>query len=174
MEQAVPDWKRNPEQKKRLIQHMIELLREGHKMLDESCPRCGAILFFRKDVGLKYCPNCRIFLASPEEIKKIKQSQLDVRIIGSLEGSSIVPYEPNVEITSEGQKVEISEEKRVKSYSRKPKKESDFIGELDNLMPRILKRLLEIADYEIERMTFIELLNALKLLIEIKRLREIE
>ena len=85
MENNIPDWRNDPEQKRRLISHMAELLREGHKMLDEVCPRCGAILFFRKDVGLKYCPNCRIFLATPEELEKINQRNLRIRIIGGSE-----------------------------------------------------------------------------------------
>ena len=39
------DWKSDPEKREKLVKKMARLLQEGHRMLDEICPRCDAVLF---------------------------------------------------------------------------------------------------------------------------------
>ena len=65
-----------------LIKKMSKLLLKGAKMLDETCPMCGTPLFYMKEVGLKYCPKCDIFVATPEELEKAKVDKRMIKIIG--------------------------------------------------------------------------------------------
>ncbi len=64
-----------------LIKKMSRLLLKGAKMLEETCPMCGTPLFYMKEVGLKYCPKCDIFVATPEELEKAKVDKRMIKII---------------------------------------------------------------------------------------------
>ena len=57
---------------KETIEHMRDLLLRGARMLDEHCPKCGTPLFLIKETNLKYCPKCRVYLATQEELKRAK------------------------------------------------------------------------------------------------------
>jgi len=159
-------WIRNPELKDKLIQKMVLLLREGHRMLDETCPRCGAILFLRKDVGLRYCPNCEVFLATPEELKRIDKSR--IKVIGEVGGGEIVEFKEKPRVGNK------TIEERAYTGKEKPRFPTSEMEDIDKLLELLVKRILDQISYtlefEIRRLSIKDLLEILRLLLEIRRL----
>lgn len=157
------EWKKNPEARKKLIEKMARLLQEGHKMLDEVCPRCDAILFLRKDLNLRYCPNCDIFLASPAELEKLKRE--DIRIIGEFSGGRIIEYgDIEKQKEAEGPHVKIMDASIGRVMGR-----GDVATLLDGAISSILKAISENLKVELRRLTIKDLFELLKVVLEIRK-----
>ena len=158
------DWKKDPEKKKKLIEKMVRLLQEGHRMLDEICPKCDSILFYRKDVGLRYCPYCDVFLASPEELEKLNRS--DIKIIGEYAGGRIIEYKRPQEVPTEA-----LQPRESQPISRTPNTsgEAESLNQLiDRLVRIILEKLQDRLLYELERAPIRDILGLLKVLMELR------
>jgi len=153
------DWKRDPEKKRKLIEKMAKLLQEGHRMLDEVCPQCDAILFLRKDVGLRYCPNCDIFLASPEELSKLDKK--DIVVVGEYSGGKVVEYK------GEEQRIGVIKPQRT-GVSTLYTIDVDVSELLNRLIKEIVNKILTNLDYELSRLSLKESFELLKLICEIK------
>ncbi len=160
------EWKTDPEKRKKLINKMIRLLQEGHRMLDELCPRCDAILFYRKDVGLRYCPNCDIFLASPEEIEKVGRE--NIRIIGEFSGGRVIEYEPTGKVAPSA----TSRDRQLQSPEvRQPRTGRNDVEEsINNMIRLIIGKIVGEIDYELKRLSLKESFEILKLILEIRNL----
>ena len=161
------NWTKNPDTKDKLIEKMVSLLRDGHRMLDEVCPRCGAILFLRKDVGLRYCPNCNIFLATPEELKKVDRSK--IKIIGEVSGGEVIEFgQEKVDLEKQ---IERGPHAIGRGEIRKlVESKEDLDAQLKLLVRRIVDQICYLLEFEIGRLSIKDLLEILKLLLEIRGL----
>jgi len=161
------NWTKNPDTKNKLIEKMVSLLRDGHRMLDEVCPRCGAILFLRKDVGLRYCPNCNIFLATPEELGKVDRSK--IKIIGEVSGGKVIEFEQE----KVGLEKQIEREPHAMDRGEVRKlveSKEDLDAQLKLLVRRVVDQICYLLEFEIGRLGIKDLLEILKLLLEIREL----
>jgi len=157
------DWRKDPKKRSDLIKKMARLLEDGHRMLDEVCPKCGTILFFRKDVGLKFCPNCEIFLATPEEISKMNKNR--VEIIGEYIGGKIVEVsEDKKKGVLAAKKLPIEKNKRIKAIGVG----GDILMEIDEILRMIIQKIKERIVYEFDRLSLMDAFEVLKLIFELK------
>jgi len=165
------DWKSDPEKREKLVKKMARLLQEGHRMLDEICPRCDAVLFLRKDVNLRYCPNCDVFLASPEELERIDKR--NIRVVGEYMGGKVIEYTGEKEMVTP-----VKEPRSVKAVREGiPKVDKEYQGDIVDLMDRlivaIINGILKDLDYEIGRLSIKELFELLDAACKIRnRLRD--
>lgn len=163
MDENASDWRKNSEKREKLVKKMARLLEDGHRMLDQICPKCGTIIFFRKDIGLKYCPNCDIFLATPEEIAKIGESR--VKIIGEFVGGRVIE-------TKEGVKEKYAPKPRARVGIRERVQgiefREDISAEIDDLLKIIIQKIKERIDYEFDRLSLIDAFKVLGLILKLK------
>lgn len=144
-----------------LLQKMKNLLLSGARMLDESCPNCGTPLFYIKEVGLKYCPKCDIYVATLREIEnaKIDKHRLKLINIDELKEVSI----------SEKEKTSLMEKNKAKMSKTINEKISDAINELILV---IIEKLILLLEKDYEKMGVDSLLrvleNAIKIIKEVK------
>jgi len=166
------DWVKNPELRNELVKKMVLLLREGHRMLDEVCPVCSAILFLKKDVGLRYCPNCDVYLATPEELNKLDSSK--VKIIGEIAEGGVLKLEEATIIRSpEGISSREAHEREVSALAAEKTGEKtgeDVNKQLESMIKRLLYQMSYALEIEINRLSVKDLLEILKSLLEIRRL----
>ena len=153
------------EQRDKLIQKMVTLLREGHRMLDETCPQCGTILFLRKDVGLRYCPNCEIFFATPKELSKIDTSR--IRILGEVKGGEIIRFEQHPPIS---ENMQANKMEKVTFNKRIGKEDNSLKIQLEFLIKKILDQISYMFEFESKRLSIKELLELLKIVLEIQKI----
>jgi len=135
---------------KKLFEEMRKLLLDSSRwrMLDEVCPRCGTILFLDKQVNLKYCPKCKVYLASPEELQKAKIDLSKMKIYDFEEYWKMVEKGKEIPKTIEKEKrlAEISE-KEVKQVEKVTKKEiikTNITDALDSLILTLIDKLTSI------------------------------
>lgn len=167
-EETKKDWIEDSELRDKLIKKMVLLLREGHRMLDETCPVCSAILFLRKDVGLRYCPNCDVYLATPEEVSKLDSSK--VKIIGEVtEGGIIKSAESTSKNANRISNEEIRKEAILQTSTEKIE-ESEVSKLVESLIKKLLNQASRMLEMEINRLRTEDILEMLKLLIEIRKL----
>ncbi len=146
-----------------LLQKMKNLLLSGARMLDEVCPNCGTPLFYIKEVGLKYCPKCDVYVATPQEIEnaKIDKSRLKIISIDELkrEKSEIKELPKNKQRNSE-----------IKSINKR------VLDTLNELILVIVEKLILLIEKNYDKMNVNSLLatleHALRILKEIKKLEE--
>ncbi len=153
---------------KEVVEHMRELLLKGARMLDEHCPRCGTPLFLIKETGLKYCPKCRVYIATEEELKLKGIDKTKAKIFDFEE------YWKQKE--SESEKIEDTNQATVATPEKKENKEettSELIQkeELAHVFDDMLITILEKIMLKIEEKEFTlsELLELLKELVKIRR-----
>lgn len=120
-------------------------------MLDESCPKCGTPLFYIKEVGLKYCPKCDIYVATLEEIENAKIDKSKLKLINIDE----------VEKEEKGESLEIKKLKPVKSLNEK------VIESINELILVIIEKLILLMEKKHEGMNINSLLSILERLINI-------
>ena len=145
-----------------LIKHMKELLLHGERMLDEYCPKCGTPLFLIKETGLKYCPKCRVYIATPEELQRAK---IDLNRL------QVIDFD---KYWSKKEKQIIDKEKKVvKTPSRKKEapslpRENAVLSALDELILVIVDKLTLQIERNFEKVNINELLQLLDKIIDIR------
>lgn len=165
------DWKSDPEKRDKLIKKMARLLQEGHRMLDEICPRCDAVLFLRKDVNLRYCPNCDVFLASPEELERIDRR--NIRIVGEYMGGKVIEYTGKKEMVMSIKEPPSGKALREGIPRVDKEYEGDIVELMDRLIVAIINGILKNLEYEIGRLSIKELFELLDVACKIRnRLRD--
>lgn len=162
----------NSEEKK-LFEEMKKLLLNSSRwrMLDEVCPRCNTILFLDKQVNLKYCPKCRVYLASPEELQKAKIDLSRMKIYDFEEYWKMIERGKEVPKTIKKKEhwTEISKEKtkQIERVTRKEIIKTNIADALDSLILTLIDKLTSIvvsSDIDIEK--------ALDILAKLVRLRK--
>jgi len=142
------------------IAHMRNLLLKGARMLDEHCPKCNTPLFLIKETNLKYCPNCRVYLATEEELKRAKIDLDKVEVYDFEEYWS-------------GKNVNKKETRGKEQLGQKPNTNEVYKGEnlilstIDEAIIALIERLMIIVqrrDLEID-----EILKIIDKLLEVRR-----
>ncbi|MCD6490810.1 MAG: hypothetical protein DRQ02_06405 [Candidatus Latescibacterota bacterium] len=147
-----------------LIKHMKELLLHGERMLDEYCPKCGTPLFLIKETGLKYCPKCRVYIATPEELQRAKIDLSRLQVIDFDKYWS----------KKERQITSAEEEKKIVKTPGKKKKEASWIQKdailsaLDELILVIIDKLTLQIERNFEKININELLQLLDKIIALR------
>ena len=148
------------------IKHIRELLLRGERLLDEHCPKCGTPLILIKETGLKYCPKCRVYIATEEELKKAKVDPKKLKVYDfdeywkTKEKAGSEQTEAPIEHVEEKEKMKQKENSKEKKDITDSVISEDAIGELDNLisfMVTKIKEKIEKQDLTLEQM--VDLLN---------------
>jgi len=157
-----------------LIKRMKNLLLNGARMLDETCPKCGTPLFYMKDIGLKYCPKCNVYVATPAELENAKIDQTKLKII---DFDSYWSSERNEEKKVKEDSLNLEQqEKRLEKKDAMPiirndlaisSKVTDFI---DELICAIIEKIILRVERDFEKISVEELLKILNDIIRIRQM----
>ncbi len=161
------EWKTDLKKKERLIKKMAKLLQEGHRMLDEVCPRCDAILFLRKDVNLRYCPNCDIFLATPEELNKLDRSSIN--IVGEYAGGRVIEYKDKEIVAAPKLGARTKQQEAKLQVELKETQVDELKRLMYGLMVKIISKILEDIDYELGKLDIKEAFELLEFICRITK-----
>jgi len=145
---------------KETIAHMRDLLLRGARMLDEHCPKCGTPLFLIKETNLKYCPKCRVYIATQEELKRAKIDLKNTEIYDFEEYWSKIQDRSSV--PSETGKSEKNQELRHEHEER-----SLIYSTIDEAISALVERLM--LKIQREDFNLNELIEVLEKLIEIRK-----
>ncbi len=142
---------------KSTVHHIRELLLRGDRMLDEHCPKCGMPLILIKKVGLKYCPKCRVYIATEEEIKKAKIDTSKLKVYDFDEY-----WKGSTEI-----KVNETSKESPKNLMQTEIEHHPLVGEkLDELIVIIIQKISEKINKQ--ELTVDQLIKLLESIIELK------
>jgi len=146
---------------KELLQKMKNLLLSGARMLDEVCPNCGTPLFYIKEVGLKYCPKCDVYVATLQEIENAKIDKSRLKLININE----------LKKTEKKEETPAMKKDDIKIFRPVSEKISDAVNELILV---IIEKLILLLEKNYEKMDIDSLLrvleNTLKIIKEIRNL----
>ncbi|MHA1616370.1 MAG: autoantigen p27 domain-containing protein [Candidatus Njordarchaeales archaeon] len=140
---------------KKLLERMKDLLLRGERMLGEACPRCGTPLFLIKATGLKYCPKCNVYLATPEELEHAKVDKKMLKVIDFEDYWRKKEVEPEThesprydEISEQAPQEETAKtERREEIKIRKPEK-LKLIDTIDELIIALTEKIIIKLDRE--------------------------
>ena len=154
---------------KKLLEKMRDLLLSGARMLGEACPKCGTPLFLIKEVGLKYCPKCNVYVATPDEIEKAKidKSRLKIYDFDAYWASKEEEKEEAVPKT-------ITEEKEVRKKAETIEREKviekqHILDALDELILTLIEKITLLIDRNFQKADPKELLGILREIIKIRK-----
>jgi len=158
-------------EEKKLLDKMKDLLLRGARMLGDSCPKCGTPLFYVKAVGLKYCPKCDVYLATPEELEKAKIDKTKLKILDFNEYWSKKEQiqTPQEELTKPPEKMPAEPKPKItpkEKVSIEVNKLSDAINELIIVL---IEKLILLIDREYEKLNVRDMIEILKELIKVKK-----
>ena len=155
-------------EEKALILKMKNLLLRGARMLDETCPRCNTPLFYIKETGLKYCPKCNVYLATPEELEKVKIDKKRLKIFDfdeywEMQKEKTIEKIPREKTRKEPQ---VENHEQIGKEAIPSTKLSDA---LDELIIAIIEKLIILIDKNYENMKIENLIEILRELIQLKK-----
>ncbi|MGQ4892292.1 MAG: Sjogren's syndrome/scleroderma autoantigen 1 family protein [Candidatus Njordarchaeia archaeon] len=157
------------------IRHIRELLLRGERLLDEHCPKCGTPLILIKETGLKYCPKCRVYIATEEELKRAK---IDAKKIKVYDFDDYWKKKENAKreiVRDEAKSLAIEEEKDTVRETPKSREEVEIIelneeetlSRLDVLITLIVDKMRE--KIEKQDLTLEQMINLLDKIIQLRQ-----